>query len=229
MLQVRTYVSNKFYIKVLQFTCRERMSSSKSRKRFPQLGELLEIPFRHKRSRSSSPNPTSASSSTTPISTFSNVTSGSPTRAGGSVNSGISSSRNLPGTAQATGYQLPNPQSLTISIPVKNVAFHKAIQQCVDNLSDDDKEAFQSAKNVMERLGELQQRKPRTSSSHITHMQRVQKVLHCLKRFLESTAICIQHHPEISSLVVGGLNCILMVSTCPIDFLITNVNSFLLG
>ena len=194
------------------------MSSSKSRKRFPQLGELLEIPFRHKRSRSSSPNPTSASSSTTPISTLGNVTSGSPTRAGGSVNSGISSSRTLPGTAQATGYQLPNPQSLTVSITVKNEAFHKAIQQCVDNLPDDDKAAFESAEDVMERLRELQQRKSRTSSSHITHMQRVQRVLHCLKRFLESTAICIQHHPEISSLVVGGFHCILTVSTCHIDF-----------
>ena len=92
-----------------------------------------------------------------------------------------------------------------IAVPLKNEAFQKAIQECLDNLSDDDKEAFRSATDVIEKLGELQQGKSRISSSHTTGTQKVQKVLQCVKQFLVSVAICIQHHSEVSSLVVGGL------------------------
>ena len=79
------------------------------------------------------------------------------------------------------------------------------------NLSDDDKVAFHSATDVMEKLGELQQETPGTLSPRTT--QKVQKVLQCMKQFMGSIGIFIQHSPEISSLVVGGLNCILTVST----------------
>lgn len=96
---------------------------------------------------------------------------------------------------------------------MKNEAFQQAIQAYIDNLSSDDKIAFQSATDVMQRLGELQQGKSYISSSYASHMQKAQKVLQCVKQFLGSITICIQHHPEISSLVVGGLNCILTVGT----------------
>ena len=84
-----------------------------------------------------------------------------------------------------------------------------AIHKYIDNLSDDDKVAFQSAADVMEMLGELPQGKSRISSAQ---MQKVQKVLQCVKQFSGSVIICIQHSPQISSLVMGGLNCILTVS-----------------
>ena len=106
-----------------------------------------------------------------------------------------------------------DPQPPAIAVPLKNEAFQKAIQECLDNMSDDDKEAFRSATDVIEKLGELQQGKSRISSSHTTRTQKVQKVLQCVRQFLGSVAICIQHHPEVSALVVGGLNCILTVSS----------------
>ena len=108
-----------------------------------------------------------------------------------------------------------------IAVSLKNEAFQKAIQEYLDNLSDDDKEAFRSATDVIEKLGELQQNKSHISNSHTTRIQKVQKVLQCVKQFLESVAICIQHHPEVSSLVVGGLNCILTVSFCFSIFIIS--------
>ena len=43
---------------------------------------------------------------------------------------------------------------------------------------------------------------------------RVRKVLKCVSHFMGSIGIFIQSNPEISSLVVGGVNCILTVSTC---------------
>ena len=105
----------------------------------------------------------------------------------------------------------PVPQS--VFQPVRNKAFQEAIQEYIDNLSDDDKTAFQSATDVMERIGELQKDKSCTSNSQPSQMQKVQKVLECVKLFLGSVVICIQQNPEISSLVVGGLNCVLTVST----------------
>lgn len=41
---------------------------------------------------------------------------------------------------------------------------------------------------------------------------RVEKVLLCMRSFVSSVSICIQHHPDISSLVLGGFNCVLTVS-----------------
>ena len=64
---------------------------------------------------------------------------------------------------------------------------------------------------------------PRISSSHTTLTQKVQKVLQCMKQFLGSVATS-QYHPEVPSLVVGGLNCILTVS---FYFSISTVNLLL--
>lgn len=41
---------------------------------------------------------------------------------------------------------------------------------------------------------------------------RIEKTLQFMKHFMDSVAICIQCNPEISSLVVGGFNCVLSVS-----------------
>lgn len=40
---------------------------------------------------------------------------------------------------------------------------------------------------------------------------RVEKILQCIKQFVGTVGIFIQYSPEISSLVVGGLNCVLLV------------------
>ena len=131
-----------------------------------------------------------------------------PGSSSGSTDQGIASS--IGGAAHAT---MDNPQLLPISVPVKNEAFQTAIQEYIDKLPDDDKVAFHSATDVMEKLAELQSH---ISSPH-TRMQRVQKVLQCVKQFLGSIAIYIEHHPKISTLVVGGLHCVLTVHT-PFNF-----------
>lgn len=196
------------------------MSSSGQTKR-----KLLELPFGRKKPRHLGPGPTSASSNNTPCTTISsNVQSGSLTIASGSTSNLIANSS---GPAHATRSQPPNPEPPAIPVPVKNEAFQKAVQEYIDTLSDDDKAAFQSDTDVMKKLEELQQSKSRLFISHPTLMQRVHKVLQCMKQFMGSIAICIQHQPQISSLVVGGLHCILTVSTFLINFLIfllTNVN-----
>ena len=92
-------------------------------------------------------------------------------------------------------------------------ALQKAIQSYVKKLSDDEKAAFRSAPDIIDHLHDMQsKRKSLISSSHIS---RVEKVLQCVKGFMGSLSICIQHNPEISSLVVGGVNCILTVSCTP--------------
>lgn len=193
-----------------------------SGKRGKRVHESLEIPFRHKRLKSSSPSSTSnqiPAFRNTPTNTQTNtnlpgnVFSGSLATASASTNIGIASPSTLSGSAHATGYQSLNPQPPAIPVLVKNEAFQQAIQEYINQLSDDDRVAFQSATDVMEKLGELQQSKPNTFTFHSTRIQKVQKVLQCLKQFMGSIAICIQHSPQISSLVVGGLNCILSVST----------------
>ena len=114
-------------------------------------------------------------------------------------------------------------KSIATPIPTKSEA-QKAIKEYIDTLSDDDQIAFQSATDVMQKLAELKQNKPCISN---LHLQRVQKVLQCVKRFI---AIYIQHSPRIYSLVVGGLHCVLTVGTlCThLIFIITHVNMFLL-
>ena len=188
------------------------MSSGNTRKRIQRFAESLEIPFRHKKSRSSSPGPSSASaltSSNTPANCAgtalsSNVSSGPSTR-------GISASS--PAGHTGGGNQPPQPPSPAVPVPLINEAFRKAVQGYIVGLSDDDKRAFHSATNVIEKLEELSGGKSRISSSHATLIQKVQNVLQCVKQFLVPIAICIQHHPEVSALVVGGLNCVLTVST----------------
>ena len=110
---------------------------------------------------------------------------------------------------------LSQPNSNAFVSPM-NEALQKAIQKYQRELSEDDKVAFQSAPNIMERLQEMEGNgKPLISSSLAT---RVEKVLQCINKFMGSLGIFIQHSPEISSLVVGGLNCILMVGTCSIFY-----------
>ena len=106
--------------------------------------------------------------------------------------------------------QDPNPQLLTVSSPVNNVAFQKAIRDYVESLSDDDQVAFQSATDVMEKIQMLHYGSSCQSSSRI---QKVKRVLECMKLFLKPIAIYSQKAPDISSFVVGGFNCILTVST----------------
>ena len=93
----------------------------------------------------------------------------------------------------------------------------KAIQEYVNKLSDDDKAAFLSAPDIIEHLKEMQCNGKSLISSSLT--ARVEKVLQCVKHFMGSLGIFIQHSPEISSLVVGGVNCILTVGTAKPVFL----------
>ena len=96
----------------------ERMSSSKTRKR--ALGSL-EVPFPHKRSRSSSPNPTSASSKTTPNTVIIHNTSRSLLWTSCSDDEEIAGSSTLAGPAHATGYQPPNPKFIPVECEVLEV------------------------------------------------------------------------------------------------------------
>lgn len=113
-------------------------------------------------------------------------------------------------------------------VPSKNKAFEGAValmlQNHIDSLSDDDKKAFQRA-SVVDVMEEL--RKAQHSTSGISDsLSRVQKALKFVDRFMGSLAIFIQQSPEISSLVVGGLNCILMVCISSSHFLSLPVSNF---
>ena len=125
-------------------------------------------------------------------------------------------SSHAPGPSMhAAGTQPMNPQLPPPPLSVRDEALQKAMQDCILQLSGDDKVAFESAPDVIERLQEMQynDKSAITPSSLAT---RVAKVLQCIKQFMGSLAIFIQHHPEISSLVVGGVNCILTVGTSSI-------------
>ena len=174
------------------------MSSGKTRKRIQQFAESLEVPFRHK--KPNSPGPGSSSAST--LTSSNNPANSLDTALTSNVSSGTS-----------PGNQSPQPPSPAVSVPLTNEAFRKAVQGYIVGLSDDDKSAFYSATSVIQKLEELPLGKSRISSSHTTLIQKAQKVLQCVKQFLAPIAICIQHHPEVSSLIVGGLNCVLTVST----------------
>lgn len=114
------------------------------------------------------------------------------------------------GPIHAAGAHSMNPQLPRPPVPAESDgAFQKAIQKYVEELSDDDKEAFLSAPNVIERLQDMQGNGESLVSSSLT--TRVEKVLQCVKHFMGSLGIFIQQSPEISSLVVGGVNCILTV------------------
>ena len=95
----------------------------------------------------------------------------------------------------------------TASSPAGEV-LKRAIQEYVNQLSDGDKEAFQSAPDIIERLQESD--KSLIPSSLTT---RVKNVLQCVKSFMSCLASFTQFSPEILFLAVGGVNCILTVGT----------------
>ena len=101
--------------------------------------------------------------------------------------------------------------NLQLPTPVKDETLQKAIQGYVNNLSAHDKAAFESAPDILEHIQDMQDNGKFLVSESLT--SRVEKVLQCLKRFMGSLTIFIGHSPEISSLVVGGVNCILVVGT----------------
>ena len=173
---------------------------------------LLKAPLRRRKSRNPNPSPRPTSAN---VPDTSNVITRAPTGASASPSEVIASTSSLGEPAHASGGgQSLNPQPSTVSMPAKNEAFERAVavalQKHIDKLSDDDRDAFQSATAVMGKLEELQQDNSRISASHTS---RVEKLLQRLQQFLGSVAICIQHSPEISSLVVGGLHCVLTVAT----------------
>ena len=116
------------------------------------------------------------------------------------------------GPVHATGAQSVNVQSSTLPAPVKkSEALQTAIQEFINTLSDEDKAAFQTAPDIIEHLQKLESNRKHLISSSLS--ARVGKVLDCVKHFMGSIGIFIQHSPEISALVVGGVNCILTVRT----------------
>ena len=113
------------------------------------------------------------------------------------------------GPMHGAGAQPVNTQLPTPLMPVKNEALQKAIQEYVSQLSSDDKAAFQSAPDIIKRLREMQRNNKSSIPNSLT--TRVERVLQCIKHFMGSLPIFIQQSPDISSLVVGGANCILTV------------------
>ena len=125
------------------------------------------------------------------------------------VSSPESISGTLPMPAHAAEDQPSNPQSPAAPVPAKKGAFEIAIQNFVKGLSDDDKEAFKSSSDIMEKLQKMQDDPGSRISSSLP--PRVKNILQFVQKFMGSIGILIQHSPEISSLVVGGVNCILTV------------------
>ena len=114
-------------------------------------------------------------------------------------------------TGTAAGAQSANLQQPTPPAPVKCEAFEKAIQAYTTTLSNEDKDAFKEAPDIIEHLKTMQLNRKRLISDSLT--SRVANVLQCIRTFMSSLMIIIGHHPEMSSLVVGGVNCILVVGT----------------
>ena len=106
--------------------------------------------------------------------------------------------------AQPVSRQSPAPTK-------KDEVLQKTIQKYINTLSDDDKAAFRTAEDIIEHLQKIQSNGKKLVTSSLT--SRVEKVLQCVKTFMGSLSIFIQQSPEISSLVVGGINCILTVCT----------------
>lgn len=128
----------------------------------------------------------------------------------------MSTSTNLPNNSplnygQSRGATPSWQTSSHASTGSMNEALQKAIQEYVMELSEDDKAAFRTAPDIIVQLQEIQGNGKSLVSRSLT--TRVEKVLQCVKGFMGSLAIFIQQSPEISSLVVGGVNCILTVST----------------
>lgn len=185
--------------------------------------ESLKTPFRRNKSpRSASPTTTSRPASYHPSAstslgsstpTSSNAISGAPI----AMSTGTSltiTTKTTSISSPVSGAQSVNPQLPATAVSMKNEAFERAIEQYINMLSDDDKAAFQSAPDIIERLQETQSRRKPLISTDLT--ARVAKVLQCVKHFMGSLSIFIQQSPQISSLIVGGINCILTVGyiTC---------------
>ena len=153
---------------------------------------LVNLPLNHRQSREATP------------------TSSRPT-----------SSHAYVGPMHAAGAHSGNLQLPTPPVPADET-LQKAILEYVNKLSDDDKAAFQSAPNIMERLQEMEVNGKSLLPSSLT--TRVEKVLQCIRSFMASLGVFIQHHPEISSLVVGGVNCILTVGASNAHLLTIHVN-----
>lgn len=101
------------------------------------------------------------------------------------------------------------PTSSHVTTGPMDETWQKATREYVKELSDDDKEAFQSAPDIIERLEEMERNRKSPISSSLA--SRVKKVLQCVQSFMDSLKVFVQQSPEISSLVVGGVNCILTV------------------
>ena len=115
----------------------------------------------------------------------------------------------LPTSGHAAARPLHASGAQSADPPANDEVLQKAIQKYISKLSNDDRTAFQSASDVIEHLHKMQgDAKSPISSSCTT---RVERVLQCIKSFMGSLSIFIQQSPEISSLVVGGVNCILTV------------------
>ena len=164
--------------------------------------------LRDKSSRETSPAPSRTTPSTA---SFSNQMSGHPIAGGTGTGNMASIHTTLPGPAHAAGTQPLNLKPLA-PVPPKNQAFQNAIAVILQkhaNLSDNDKQAFKSASHV-DVMAEL--RRAQQGTSDISgSLTRVQKALDCINRFMGPLATFIQQSPEISSFVVGGLSCILIV------------------
>ena len=112
-----------------------------------------------------------------------------------------------PGPMHAAGAHSVNLQLPIPPVPVED-ALQKAIQEYVNKLSNDDKAAFRSAPNIIEHLEERQANGKYLISSSL--VDRVEKVLQCVKTFMSSLGIVMQQS-QISGLILGGVNCILTV------------------
>ena len=127
-------------------------------------------------------------------------------------------------TGTAAGAQSANLPPPTLPAPVNCEAFQKAIQEYTTTLSNEDKDAFKEAPDIIEHLKTMQLNRKRLISDSLT--SRVANVLQCIRTFMSSLTIFIGHHPEMSSLVVGGVNCILVVGT---SYIVVNTGSNSLG
>lgn len=185
------------------------MPASKKREKIKLFGELLKGTLR--RSKSKGTNPTSHPASSHPQPS---PPSGSTISASPSAGKTSGSQSTPPGPARAVGAQSLNPIApAPAPAPAKNEAFEKAVKSYINQLTEADKKAFLSGSDIMARLQEMQNDQSGFGRVSGQFTPRIQKVLQCIKQFMGSIAISIQHHPEISSLVLGGFNCILTVGT----------------
>ena len=194
------------------------MPAGKKRETIKQFGKFLKSALSQSKTNPTSSGPASSHpQSPTPCTNApSNVTSGSPIAASSSAAKTTGSQSTLPGPAHAGGAQSLNPPPPATPVPAKNEAFEKAIMLYINQLTEADKKAFLDASSILDRLKETQNDQSGSGGKSRTPGQftdRLQKALQCVQRFMGSIVVSIGHHPQISSLVVGGFNCILTVGT----------------